>query len=115
MTILDTIDGAIRDAETSSDAMRWVPEDERAPKPQLTEWQREVIRQAFAEVGDRLRAHAEAMKPALEQLGGHLRDCAAKFTVWIEEIQPWIEAHEAARKRRHCDYRRRQLARRRRR
>jgi hypothetical protein len=27
--ILDSIDGALRDFETSTDAMRWVPEDER--------------------------------------------------------------------------------------
>jgi hypothetical protein len=29
--ILDSIDGALRDHETSADAMRWVPEEERKP------------------------------------------------------------------------------------
>lgn len=30
MSILDTIDGALRDYETSGDAMRWAPEGKRA-------------------------------------------------------------------------------------
>lgn len=31
--ILDVIDGALRDFETSADAMRWVPEEKRKPGP----------------------------------------------------------------------------------
>ncbi len=35
MSILDTIDGALRDYETSGDAMRWAPEEKRAASPGL--------------------------------------------------------------------------------
>lgn len=31
--VLESIDGALRDFETSKDAMRWLPEDKRAPSP----------------------------------------------------------------------------------
>jgi hypothetical protein len=31
--VLESIDGALRDFETSTDAMRWLPEDKRAPSP----------------------------------------------------------------------------------
>jgi hypothetical protein len=31
--VLAMIDGALRDYETGADAMRWVPPDDRAPRP----------------------------------------------------------------------------------
>lgn len=34
--ILDSVDGALHDWETSSDAMRWVPEGERLAQPTVT-------------------------------------------------------------------------------
>ena len=34
MSILDTIDGALRDYEASGDAMRWVPEEKRQATPE---------------------------------------------------------------------------------
>ena len=64
VSILETIDNAVRDYELSSDAMRWTPEAHRTPEqtkpagddvvrfvdqcgPRLTPWQREALRIAF--------------------------------------------------------------------
>jgi hypothetical protein len=65
--ILDLIDGAIHDVETSADAMRWSPDPPPRPStvptapPGLTDWQLTVLQEAFANLAAHMTELARAV------------------------------------------------------
>lgn len=61
--ILDQIDGALRDFDTSGDAMRWVPEGGRRPWPDAVTIDTEEFTRSLNEFGE---AVIRAFRPVIE-------------------------------------------------
>lgn len=114
--VLDSIDGAIRDYETSKDAMRWAPPEDRAAaetpgdldgavnvEARIVAWATSAAEAYMAS----MRGIAEAMWPILVEACKSMSELAAV-------LQPVIEARRLEGSAMRREYRRRNLARRRR-
>jgi asparagine synthetase B (glutamine-hydrolysing) len=74
--VLDNIDRALHDWDTSPDAMRWVPE--RAPEPPapvaLTSDQIQALSRVFSSIGAQVAAGIARLSKAFQQFGaGYLK------------------------------------------
>jgi len=107
--VLAVIDRALRDYEASADAMRWVPPDDRTPRPLAI----------AAPVMLDIRVDVEPFMAAMRQMSEAVNRALRPWAELIRKLAPVAEAvHEARRKRvsaMHREYARRQRARRRRR
>ena len=116
--VLDSIDGALRDYETSGDAMRWAPPGSSALAAEAsleidatTDLEARILAWAIGAAEaymDHTRRLAAAMWPILVEACKSMSELAAA-------LQPAIEAKRRERSAMRREYRRRSLARRRRR
>lgn len=123
MSILDTIDGALRDCEVSSDAMRWTPSPPSAsPEPggvifELPNGYRPA--RAWQPVDIALSIDTSQFEAAFRQIGEAVSRFARSCAEAVKSMAPIVEAVNGARAERvsamHREYRRRSSARRRRR
>jgi len=115
--VLDSIDGALRDYETSNDAMRWAPPENRAATAEgslemdaVTDIEARTLAWAIGAAEAymaSMRGLAEAMRPILVEACKSMCGLAAA-------LQPAIEARRLEGSAMRLEYRRRSLARRRR-
>lgn len=113
MSILDTIDGALRDYEASGDAMRWVPEEKREA-PQAVGFSFDQ-----APLLPVITIDTSQFELAFRQIGEALSRFLRPFADFAKSMVPIVETLNGVRAERvsamHREYRRRAVARRRRR
>lgn len=111
--VLDMIDHAIDDWETSPDAMRWTPDPPPVlkgpdiarlfdvppgfirlmPSPALEPWQVDVLRRQFEDFGTHLRATVE---PVVRQFGDAMKGRSLTIRPILDEVY-WREARRPQR------------------
>ena len=107
--ILDQIDDVIT-WHGSTDAMRWTAEP---PKPLLSpamlEIDPEAAQQAFARIGEQVRAMVEAFRPVAEQVMRDVAAMAKAFAAIVNtpELQELVHARRRARSAMKSEYARR--------
>lgn len=110
--VLAAIDGALQDYETSGDAMRWVPPEDREPDP-------EAVLAASRAVLDGVSLGMEQFMAAMRQLTASVSEALEPWAEFLRKLAPAAgEVSEARRERlsaMHREYHRRSQARRRRR
>ena len=121
VSILDTIDGALRDCEVSADAMRWAPEEKRQARPDAAQISLDGSRwwPVSYDCTPLITIDTSQFEAAFRQMGevisGFMRSCVE---VW-DAVAPLAEALNQIRAERvsamHREYRRRSSARQRRR
>lgn len=107
--VLAVIDGALRDYETGADAMRWVPPDDRAPRPLA------VTTPVMLDI----RVDVEPFIAAMRQIGAVAERVIGQWSELFRKLVPTVEVIHDARRAHlsamHREYARRQRTRRRRR
>ena len=115
--VLDSIDGAIRDYETSKDAMRWAPPESRAATAEalpeidaVTDIEARIVAWAIGAA----EAYMASMRRIGEVMWPILVEACKSMSELAAVLQPVIEARRLEDSAMRREYRRRSLARRRR-
>ena len=88
MSIIDTIDNALDDWQTSADAMRWTPDAEHArptmPRPTVAMVARFVV-------------DMEPFRRAMEQIAKTIAETAERLRPWLEKFAHELPEHDKTR------------------